>query len=165
MVNPCVFCHAECCKTYTITTTIFDILRISSKTWKRPEVIAFLHEPRLLSYDPDMVLDTTDGYGYYLLGIISHPCAYLNKDNRCSIHASAPLSCKRYPYQLDGKLNPRFCPLPSQILFRFGAPDIGRDRLVAELEAHKKIVKKWNRRKGTKEECLAFLLKNAKKDR
>ena len=75
MVNPCVFCSAECCKTYTITTTIFDILRISSKTGKLPEDIAFLHEPRLLSYDPDMVLDTTDGYGYYLLGIRSHPCA------------------------------------------------------------------------------------------
>jgi len=162
MVNPCIFCSAECCKTYTITTTIFDILRIASKARKNPEDVCFLHEPRLLSYDPDMVLDTSDGYGYYLLGIRSHPCRFLDDNNRCSIHAFAPLSCKRYPYKLDGKLNPRFCPLASQIIFRFSSSDIPHERLVTELEAHKRLVKAWNRKKGTKEECIGFLIEKAR---
>jgi Fe-S-cluster containining protein len=161
MINPCSFCRAECCKTYTITATVFDILRIASRTNNNPEDVAVLHEPRLLSYDPDMVLDTTDGYGYYLLGIGSHPCAYLDKQNRCSIHDSAPLSCRRFPRTLGKNLNLRFCPLPSQLLFRIKRADIGADQVIAELEGHKKLVKAWNKKKGTKKECLEFLVEKA----
>ncbi|HSB46876.1 MAG TPA: YkgJ family cysteine cluster protein [Candidatus Bilamarchaeum sp.] len=160
--NPCSFCDAKCCKTYTITVTAFDVLRISEKTGRKPEDFAILHPLRILSYDPDQVLDTTDGCGYYLLGLKSHPCVFLGKDNLCTIHEHAPMSCRRYPYQVNDKLNTRFCPLPSQILFRLKGPDMKATPLLLELEAHKKIVKEWNAKKGRMADCLPFLLERAR---
>ncbi len=170
MLNPCLFCRAECCRTYTITVTIYDIARIAKATKQKTanpesaktktESLVFLHEPRLLSYDPDNVFDTTDGYGYYLLGLKSHPCVFLDsKTGTCKIHSSAPLSCRRYPYNIAGKLNTRFCPLPPQLLFRLKGADIQSGQLVHELDLHKKLVKKWNRKPGTKKELTAFIIK------
>ena len=195
MASPCSFCKAECCKTYTITITIFDLARIikklnkkfdsakiktkkHSKTKKigfesvRSEKVGlgfefedgfenfvFLSEPRLLSYDPDCVFDTKDGY--FLLCLKSHPCYFLDlKTNLCKIHDSAPLSCRRYPYNVAGKLNARFCPFLPKLLFGLKGADIESKELVRELEDHKKIVKEWNETSGkerTKIELMGFL--------
>jgi hypothetical protein len=62
---------------------------------------------------------------------------------------------------LDNKLNTRFCPLPSQLVFRLSRPDIKADQLIKELADHKKIVKEWNAKPGKKSGCMAFLLKRA----
>ncbi len=179
MPNPCSFCHAECCKTYTITTTIFDIIRIAkARCTSTVETsgsaegpldknsldysFAALHEPRLLSYDSDCVIDTVDGFGYYLLGIASHPCILLNtKTNRCTVHKDAPLSCRRYPFMLNGKHNLRFCPLASSFLYRFRSPDIDTKQLIQELALHKSFVKEWNKNPGKKADVLGFMLSRA----
>lgn len=161
MINPCSLCDAKCCKTYTITVTIFDVLRICKNNGKKAEEFVFLNPLKILSYDPDMVIDTIDQEGSYLLAIKSHPCIFLGKDNLCTIHEFAPLSCRRYPYQINDKLNTRFCPLPSAIVFKIKGPDKPLNPLIAELEAHKKIVKKWNNKKGKKEEVLEFLINEA----
>ena len=161
MANPCSLCDANCCKSYTITVTSFDVLRLSKKTGKKPEEFATLSQARLLAFDPDTTLDMSDDGWVYLLGIRSHPCFFLKK-NRCSAHESAPMSCRRYPFQLDGKLNARFCPFASQILFRLKGPDIKTDPMVQELELHKKIVKEWNKLPGKKAECMDFLLSKAR---
>lgn len=157
MSNPCSFCKAGCCSTYTITVTSFDVLRICG-TGKKPEDFAVLHEPRLLGFDPDVVLNTTDGYERYLLGIRSHPCVFL-KDNLCTVHEHAPTSCRLFPFTVSGTLNTRFCPFPSQLMFRVKGPDIRKELLAKEVSDYKKIVAKWNRNFGTREECIPFLLK------
>ena len=82
MVGPCSLCDSRCCKSYLITTTIFDIARIASHTGKDPTSFCALHEPRLLGYDPDMVMGTSDGYGRYMLGLRSHPCLFLDGKGR-----------------------------------------------------------------------------------
>jgi Fe-S-cluster containining protein len=160
-VNPCSFCPANCCKSYTITATAFDVLRVAEASGKRPEDFATLHQARLLAFDPDMALDMQDDGWVYLLGLKSHPCAFI-KGNRCAIYASAPLSCRRYPFQLNGRLNPRMCPLASQLIFRVKGADLPAEQLTSELELHKKIVKEWNKKPGKRTECIAFLLKRAK---
>lgn len=162
LLNPCSLCPAHCCKSYIITVTIYDVMRISKNTGQNPEEFCALSELRMLSYDPDVVLDTTDGYGYYVLALKSHPCIFLGKDNRCKIHEFSPMSCRRYPYTISDKLNTRFCPLPSQLLFRLRGPDIKITPLSRELDAHKELVSKWNKKPGKKADCLGFLLKNAK---
>ncbi|MEM5814786.1 MAG: YkgJ family cysteine cluster protein [Candidatus Aenigmatarchaeota archaeon] len=161
MANPCSFCSAECCKTYFITTTVFDILRICKNTGSKAEDFAVLHESRLLGFDPDLVLETTDGYGRYLLGIRSHPCIFLQKNNRCTIHAFAPLSCREYPFTLAGTFNGRFCPLLPAVLLRLKGPDIRKERMTGELESYKAIVKEWNARRGKKQDCIRVLLELA----
>ncbi len=161
MVNPCSFCKANCCKSYTITVTAFDVLRAARRSGRQPGEFAVLHQARLLSYDPDNTLDMADDDWVYLLGFRSHPCVFLGKDDLCTIHDAAPMSCRRYPFQLDGKLNSRFCPLSSSIVFRLKGPDIPASPLVRELEEYRKIVKEWNRKPGKKAECIGFLLSGA----
>jgi len=161
VLNPCSLCDANCCKSYTITVTAFDILRISEKTGRKPAEFAVLSQARLLAFDPDTTLDISEDSWVYLLGIRSHPCIFLEA-NRCSIHDCAPTSCRRYPFQLDSKLNTRFCPLSAQLIFRMKGPDIKTDQMVKELEMHKRIVKEWNRKPGKKEECMDFLMRKAK---
>ncbi|MDD5340690.1 MAG: hypothetical protein PHV13_05605, partial [Candidatus ainarchaeum sp.] len=80
----------------------------------------------------------------------------------CAIHAHAPLSCRRFPFQLNGRLNTRLCPLPSQLMFRMKGADLPAGQLASELELHKKLVKEWNKTPGKRTECIAFLLKRAK---
>ncbi len=163
MLNPCSLCDAKCCKTYTITVTIFDVLRICKNSWKKPEEFAILHPLKILSYDPDMVLDTIDQEGAFLLGLKSHPCIFLGKDNLCTIHEFAPLSCRRYPYQINDKINTRFCPTLSGVIFRLKGPDRPLNPMIKELEMHKEIVKKWNSKKGKKSELMEFLITEAEK--
>lgn len=160
MANPCSLCPAHCCKSYTITVTAFDVLRLK-RSGRDPRDFAVLHQARLLSYDPDTTLEMEDESWVYLLGFRSHPCVFLGKDNLCTVHAQAPMSCRRYPYQLDGKLNTRFCPFPSQLLFRVKGPDIPTDPLVRELEAYKRIVKGWNGKPGKLADCMGALLSRA----
>ena len=154
-------CPAHCCKSYTITLTAFDVLRAARASGRKPHEFAVLHQARLLAFDPDTTLDMEDDSWVHILGFRSHPCAFLGKDNLCTIHRDAPMSCRRYPFQLNGKLNTRFCPLPSQLVFRLKGADIRAEPMVQELEAYKKIVKEWNRKPGKKEECIPFLLKMA----
>jgi len=163
MANPCSFCRAECCKTYVITATAFDVLRAMERTGKPHETFAMLHQARLLAFDPDTTLDMEDDSWVYLLGFKSHPCVFLDKGDRCGIHDASPLACRRFPYQLGGRLNTRFCPLPSQLLFRLKGPDIPAAQMSAELDAHKAIVKEWNKKPGKMSECIPFLLKRAKR--
>jgi len=160
MINPCKTCSAMCCKTYTITVTSFDIHRAALESKKDPEEFATLHPVRLLTYDPDTVLDFEDARSA-ILGIKSHPC-YFIKDNLCTIYKSAPLSCKRYPHTLNNTVNPRFCPLASQLLFRIRKPDLDKKIFTAELDQYKEIVKKWNKKQGKKEDCLEYLLEATK---
>jgi Fe-S-cluster containining protein len=159
--GPCSFCPANCCKSYTITVTVFDVLRAAGASGKKPEEFAVLDQARLLAFDPDTTLDMRDDGWVYLLGFRSHPCAFV-EGNRCAIHASAPLSCRRYPFQLNGTMNTRCCPLTSQLIFRVKGADLPVDPLIRELALHKRIVKEWNKKPGKKSECLAFLLKRAK---
>ena len=177
-MNPCFFCPANCCKSYTITVTAFDVLRAASASGRKPVEFATLHRARLLAFDPDTTLDIEGDGWSYLLGFMSHPCVFLrlggNKSgaskpdtrkpnaNTCTIHASAPLSCRRYPFQLDGKLNTRMCPLASQLVFRLKGAGVPATQLVRELELHKTLVREWNKNPGNKVECIAFLLKRAR---
>jgi Fe-S-cluster containining protein len=163
-VNPCSLCNANCCKSYIITATSFDIIRIASRIGKKSEEFATLHQARLLSFDPDTTLDIENDPWTYILGLKSHPCGFLNlKTNSCIIHDCAPLSCRRYPFTLNNKLNARFCPILSQLAFRIKGADITTHQLTRELDQYKKIVKEWNKKPGKKEDCIEFLIKQSKK--
>ena len=162
MANPCSFCKAECCKSYVITATAFDVLRVMERADRSYHEFAMLHQARFLAFDPDTTMDMEDDSWIYTLGFRSHPCVFLSKNDRCTIYGSAPMACRRFPFMLDGKLNTRFCPIASQLVFRFRSPDVPVDQMLRELEAHRKIVKEWNKKPGKKSECIGFLLGKAR---
>ncbi len=161
MLSPCSLCDARCCKTYMITVTPFDVLRIMENTGKKAEEFAQLSQARLLGYDPDLTLDIKNDPWCYLLSFKSHPCIFLGKNNVCSIHSFAPLSCRRYPYTAENSINARFCPFPSKLLFTLTGADRPYEPMKKEIELTKQIVKEWNKNPGTKERCMEFLLEQA----
>lgn len=160
MLSPCRLCDAKCCKEHLITVTSFDVLRVTEKTNKKPGEFAELVPLKLLNFDNETVLECYDGklrYDY-LLAFKSYSCYFL-KDNLCSIHEFAPLSCKLYPYQSNNKFMPRaLCPALAKLLFKIKKPDVRGEEYLKQLNTYKKIVEKWNRKHGKKEDCLEFLL-------
>jgi Fe-S-cluster containining protein len=137
--------------------TSFDVLRIMKATGIKAEDFVFLHEPRLLTQDPDLTLDFSDSPKAGILGLKSHPCVFL-KRNRCTIHDFAPFCCKKYPYHLGNKRDSRCCPIVSNIMFAFKKPELEDELIVEELKLYMKIVAEWNRKPGKKKDCLEFLL-------
>ncbi len=167
MLNPCSLCTARCCKQHLITVTSFDILKIHENTKKPIEEFAELADPRILNIDNDTVLEFYDSSDRYpecrVLAIKSGPCHFLTKDDRCSIHEFAPLTCKRYPFGPDGKITKNaVCPAISKVLFSF--MKIENERFNNNLKAYKEIVKKWNTRRGKLAECMNFLMEESKKE-
>ncbi len=164
-INPCNFCTARCCKQYLITVTSFDILRIHEKTRKSLEEFAELADPKILNIDNDTILEFYDSSERYpecrVLALKSGPCHFLTKDDRCSIHEFAPLTCKRYPFGPDGKITGGApCPAISKVLFAFVKAE--NERFNHYLTAYKEIVKKWNNKRGKMKDCMGFLMEESK---
>ncbi len=165
MPNPCTLCPAPCCKDYTVTVTSFDILRISQRADLEPREFAEFKECTIFNKDPETVFRFSDGdfpEGYILI-IKSHPCFFMDIKNKCMIHGYAPLSCRRYPFDIAGNMNARFCPWYSKILFRHRGPEIGLEPYLKEIKAYRGIVAKWNRNPGKKADCMVFLLDESRR--
>ena len=163
----CSLCDARCCKTKVITITVFDMFRIVQRG---VEVESFveLRKPDILFFDErDLLYCNVEGVEMeFLLTIKSHPCVFL-KNNRCSIYEYAPLTCKSYPLNKKGDMveNP-LCPFIATQLFRVkGVKYWVKEAIEKEEEEHRKIVKEWNKIRGTKKECIEFLLREAGKRR
>lgn len=164
MLSPCLLCKALCCSTYTITVTSFDVLEIAKRTKKLPESFAEIIRLRLLSFDNDTVLECYENGQIYehVLALKSNPCIFL-KDNKCTIYDFAPLVCKAYPYRVDGKIHPSpLCPLLPRLFYQLKRGP-ATEPLKQRLNAYKAIVRKWNRKKGRKEDCMGFLLNETEK--
>ncbi len=160
MFNPCILCNASCCKDYLISVTSFDIQRIIKKTRRMFEEIATLESLNLLNFDNDTILECYErNLRYdYILALKSHPCIFLEK-NKCKIHKFAPLVCKLYPHNFAGKIAKRTrCPCASEFFFKLKGPDSDLEKYKKQVLEYKKIVAKWNKKKGEKEECVNFLL-------
>lgn len=116
----------------------------------------------LFNQDNQTVLECYDSVGNrheYVLAFKSHPCVFLEQ-GRCAIYGSAPAGCGNYPYRADGRLGKTsICPMVSKALFLAG---VGRsDRMnenLHEISQYRKKVAEWNKKKGTREQCVAFLL-------
>lgn len=162
--NPCSFCNANCCKDCTITVTSFDVVRIAGRTGKKPEEFATLARASILNRDESTVLECHHGRvrHEFLLALRSHPCVFLGKGNRCSIHDYEPYGCRRYPMGPDGKVIGRaFCHPLSSLMFRAFGSHLSNGEYVGQMNSYREIVKKWNLRHGKFEDCMDFLMREA----
>ncbi len=163
-INPCSGCKAPCCTEHVITVTSFDMLRIAENTGKKPFEFSLLAPATLLNLNDALVLECYEGklrYDY-VLALRSHPCIFLN-NNRCTIHTIAPYVCRSYPYTSRGTMlrNSRCNPLRS-FLFSLTGVSIRSEEYSSQMNRYVELVKKWNSKKGTKEECMQFLINESK---
>jgi Fe-S-cluster containining protein len=163
-INPCTLCSAPCCKDYMVTCTSFDVLRISRRARLPAEKFAMIEECRLFNRDPQTVLRFSDvdfPEGYILI-IKSHPCFFLDSDNRCMVHEYAPFSCRRYPFDISGKMNARYCPAHSKLLFRLQGPSVDVGPYMRQIDAYRALVREWNDNPGRHSDCMPWLLERSR---
>jgi len=105
----CLEC-AACCKTYSPRFKTPDIKRIAKYLGVKEG--AFIDTYLKIDEEGDFVLQ-------------SSPCAFLGKDNRCSIYDVRPSDCARFPYTDEDVLikrknltlkNSTFCPIVYKVL-------------------------------------------------
>ncbi len=165
-LNLCYFCKATCCKDYLITITSFDVLRVMEKTGKNLEEFAKLHPARIFNPDNETILECyykKEKYDYLLI-FKSHPCCFLDKDNRCTIYDFSPLGCKFYPFRYNGEfIEYAPCSFIAKTIFHFTKPKLNKEEYLAKITSYKKIVAKWNALHGEKEWCMKFLLDESRK--
>lgn len=129
----CTFCNAICCKTFTITVSVFDVLRISHYTGRDPWDFSEWIKPRILNLSSE-IIETKEGM--YVWALKSHPCIFL-KGNACSIYSFAPMSCRLYPHNIKGEVvSYPICPLISKTLFKINFKQSESLRKRAEEETY-----------------------------
>jgi Fe-S-cluster containining protein len=146
-----------------ITVTSFDILRISKRAKLDPKEFARIVPCTLFNKDERSILwfsdcDFPDGY---ILIIKSHPCFFLDINNRCMIHEYAPRSCRRYPFDLEGNRKVRFCSWVSNFLFSLEGPQIDSEICKKEISGYWGIISEWNKSPGKIDDCLDFLMERS----
>lgn len=161
MLSPCDFCDGNCCISFVITVTSFDIKRIASTTGLKPEEFAELRYLDILSFDENHVVecDNKQHTESCLLALKSHPCSFFDSKKGCKIHSHKPLACRLYPFSENRKVvKRRLCPMLAGLLFHLCKPD---EKLFKqykiEKEKYQNLVKECNRRKLAKEEAFRFL--------
>ncbi|MCP4647334.1 MAG: YkgJ family cysteine cluster protein [bacterium] len=161
LLNPCSGCKAPCCRDYLITLTSFDVSRIAGNTGKKPEEFAILSTANLLNLNESTILEChekNERYDY-LLSLKSHPCIFL-KENNCSIHRFAPYICRSYPRTSEGNLLGRArCNIIQKAGFKLAGVSISKEEYSKQMTEYVELVKEWNKKKGTKEECWEFLFR------
>lgn len=166
LISPCTGCSAPCCRDYIITITSYDVLRILDNTEKKFEDFAELAPAKLLNLNYDLVLECYEGdlCYEYVLALRSHPCVFLDKKNKCTIHSFAPYICRTYPYNSASRLIGRArCNFFQKAAFACSGVDVSPTEYSEQITEYIELVKMWNKKRGTKEECIAFLLENSSK--
>lgn len=167
MKSMCEICNGNCCASFVITITSFDLLRIMKNTGMKPEEFAQLRRLDILSYEDSQIVECTDNElkDYFLLSLKSHPCYFFDTKTGCKIHSAKPLACRIYPFNEDEKFSKKsMCPFLSGLFFRVSeSPKDEIRRYRKEKEKYAEIVEKCNKKKLPRKKAMQFLVSESKK--
>jgi len=143
-----------------ISVTPFDLLRISSGTGLEPKSFSSLMPRNIFRYDEETAIETEDR-GRCLLYINSPPCMFLSEGGKCTVRGFAPLVCRVYPYTEGGRLKKNAkCGRIQRLLFGLRGPE-AVEQYNHEQALFVRIAARWNRKGGTAERALGFLVREA----
>jgi len=167
MKSLCEICNGNCCASFIITITSFDLLRIIKETGMKPEEFAELRRLDILAYDDSQVIECEENKfkDYYLLCLKSHPCFFFDSKKGCRIHAAKPMACRIYPFNENEKFSDKsMCPFISSLLFRASkSPKNEIMEYKKEKELYVEIVKKCNVGSKNRKSALEFLVLETEK--
>lgn len=96
-------CCGNCCREPIVLVTDADISRVIRHTGQRaPEVVAF-YKPKEIEWSTKKPGWIKFGSSKRIMGLRRNEegCQYLGKDELCSIYEHRPITCRRYPFDLD----------------------------------------------------------------
>ena len=110
---PCISCHTNCCKEYTIFVNAHDVYRLVKGLGVSPETFLDIYGAK----DFDLGIKVKEGLVDLALKQKSNACTFLVESGeffRCTVNDFKPGVCKSYPFQVqDGKLiqmSDKLCP-------------------------------------------------------
>ena len=164
-------CCGNCCREPIVLITDEDIKRIQKFTGQSADEIAAFYPPSEIEWGLDnpgwIKLDS----GWNIMGLIRKRdgCQYLGEDDLCQIYEHRPVTCRRYPFDVEFDSNEELSLLgindsvecPYELDGHYEKRDIKAlvDWEDAEEQPYFKLVNAWNKNKkaGPAEQFLTHL--------
>ena len=156
---PCVTCHTDCCKEYTIFVNAHDIYRLSVGLKLAPE--SFLEVWGAKDYD--LGIKVKEGLLDLALKQKDGGCMFLEESKdvfRCTVNDIKPSVCKSYPFQMkNGKLiqmSNNMCPdeWNTKEFESMMSAHLKKDE--EEWKFYDELVLEWNEKYGIKKPLAEF---------
>ncbi len=164
-------CCGNCCREPIVLITDEDIRRIQKHTGQPADKIADFYPPSDIEWSLDnpgwIKLDSE----WHIMGLVREEdgCQYLQDDDRCGIYEHRPVTCRRYPFDVEIGEDNELTLLgindsvecPYELDGQYSKGDI--EALVAwedaEEQPYFKLVEAWNKKKkpGGSSKFLAHL--------
>lgn len=157
---PCISCHTNCCKEYTIFVNAHDVYRLSIGLGLDPENFLEIYGAK----DFDLGIKVKEGLVDLALKQKNGACTFLveSKDIfRCTVNEFKPGVCKSYPFQMkDGKLtqmSDKMCPVDwdTREFETMMKTHLKKDE--AEWKFYNDLILEWNQKHWIKKPLSAFL--------
>jgi len=157
---PCISCHTNCCKEYTIFVNAHDVYRLATELGLDPENFLEIYGAK----DFDLGVKVKEGLVDLALKQKNGACTFLVESGdifRCTVNDFKPGVCKSYPFQMsDGKLvqmSDKMCPVDwdTKEFEAMMTTHLKKDE--AEWKFYEDLILEWNKKQWIKKPLSAFL--------
>jgi len=144
---PCVDCHTDCCKEYTIFVNAHDVYRLSNGLKCEPETFLEL----IGAKDYSLGINVEEGLVDLALKQKNGACEFLEETDdifRCTVNDFKPGVCKSYPFEIkNGELSQMsdiMCPTDWDLTSfkEMMVPHLQKDE--SEWKFYDQLVTEWN---------------------
>lgn len=157
---PCISCHTNCCKEYTIFVNAHDIYRLSINLGLEPERFLEIYGAK----DYSLGIKVKEGLVDLALKQKNGGCIFLEESKdifRCTVNEFKPGVCKSYPFQMNnGKLvqmSSKMCPVEwdTAEFEKMMTTHLKKDE--SEWIFYDNLILEWNAKHWIKKPLSAFL--------
>lgn len=157
---PCVSCHTDCCKEYTIFVNAHDVYRLSIGLNLKPESFLEL----IGAKDYPLGIKVTEGLVDLALKQKNGGCEFLEETDevfRCTVNDFKPGVCKSYPFEMKNgmlsQMSEIMCPTDWDLagFKEMMIPHLKKDE--SEWKFYDQLVKEWNLKYDGKKPLTEFL--------
>lgn len=158
--NPCISCHTNCCKEYTIFVNAHDVYRLTKGLGIEPENFLEIYGAK----DFKLGIKVKEGLIDLALKQQNGACMFLVESGeflRCTVNDFKPSVCKSYPFQFSNKtliqMNHKLCPVDwdTTEFTKMMTTHLKKDEY--EWNFYNDLISEWNKKHWLKKPLSAFL--------
>ena len=96
-------CCADCCREPIVLVTDEDVRRVMAHTGQKASEVLRFYKTDDIEWSPDKPEWIKLKSGLRIMGLrrASGGCQYLGEDDLCSIYEHRPVTCRRYPFDVE----------------------------------------------------------------
>ena len=157
---PCISCHTNCCKEYTIFVNAHDIYRLVTNLGIKPQSFLEIYGAK----DFDLGIKVKEGLVDLALKQQSGACMFLEESKdvfRCTVNEFKPGVCKSYPFQMRAgnlvQMDDKMCPVDwdTKEFEAMMVTHLKKDE--SEWKFYDELIVEWNAKHWIKKPLSVFL--------